>query len=395
MTNPILSGTRVIDFGRYIAGPFCAALLSDLGADVIRVDRRGGSEDRHLVTKAPGTDGALYLPNNRNKRSITLNPSTPTGREVLNRLASSADVIVANLPPAARKAMGLEYEQLRAIKADIILTTVNAFGPSGPDVNKTGFDGIGQAMSGAIAISGYPDKPVKSQVSYVDYGTALATAFGTLAALIHRMKTGEGQHVQGSLIGTALAMMNPIILEEQLLGRSRKLTGNRSPIAGPSDVFATSDGWIIAQVIGDPIYKRWIDLIGAQELNGDPRYADDDTRGMNSQSLSQRMSEWCAPLSTAQALQRLENARIPAGPILSPLQTLEQSQFWSAGLFKKVAHPQYGEDLTLVDTPVKLSRHEGAEWKPAPTVGEHTDQVLAELGYDESAIREMHAAGVV
>jgi crotonobetainyl-CoA:carnitine CoA-transferase CaiB-like acyl-CoA transferase len=391
----ILAGVRVIDFGRYIAGPFCAALLADLGADVIRVDKIGGSEDRHLVTKHPGTDGMLYLPNNRNKRSMTLNPTSAFGPEIVKKLAQSADVVVANLPPSVLKGLGLDYESLRSLKPDIILTTANAFGLEGPDADKTGFDGIGQSMSGAVSISGFPDKPVKSQVSYVDYGTALAGAFGTLAALIHRMNTGNGQHVHGSLMGTALMMMNPIILEENIVGRTRKLTGNRSPIAGPSDVFGTKDGWVIVQVIGDPIYRRWAKLIGSEELLQEERFLDDNARGKHGQLLSDRMGEWCSQLTTAEALAQLEKARIPAGPVLSPLQALDQSHFWAAGFFKRLEHPSFDEEVTIVDTPVKFSSHADTIRTRPPIVGEHTVEILTELGYSALEIQQIRGAGTI
>ena len=191
----VLDGIRVLDFGRYIAGPFCAALLGDLGAEVIRIERLGGGEDRFFIPvgAAPDGGGAMFLAMNRNKRGMTLAPAAPKGREIVRRLAATADVVIANLPPAVLRSLALDLDSLRAVKPDIILTTVTGFGAGGPLSHKHGFDGIGQAMSGAVYLSGTPEQPVMTKVPWVDFGTAFLSAFGTLAALIERGKTGRGQ----------------------------------------------------------------------------------------------------------------------------------------------------------------------------------------------------------
>ena len=173
-----LSGIRVIDFGRFIAGPYCAMLLADLGADVIRVDRRHGSEDRYTGPVTQGGEGGAFLSLNRNKRSLTLDSSQPAAADIIRRLVKSADVVVANLPISVLRKMGLDYETLRALKRDIILARISAFGPDGPYAHRPGFDTIAQAMSGAMSLTGFPDTPIRSVVSFEDYGTALHTAFG-------------------------------------------------------------------------------------------------------------------------------------------------------------------------------------------------------------------------
>jgi len=190
MAGSVLAGIRVLDIGRYIAGPFCAALLGDLGADVIRVERVGGGEDRWVTPVATGGDGALFMQVNRNKRSLALDLGSPQGLEVLRRQIERADVVVANMPLRTLRKLGLDYEHLSAGRPDIILTTATAFGPGGPLSDKVGFDGVAQAMSGAVHISGLPGQPAKLMMSYVDYGTALACAFGTVAALYERRDTG-------------------------------------------------------------------------------------------------------------------------------------------------------------------------------------------------------------
>ena len=190
--SKVLEGIKVLDFGRYIAGPYCATLLADLGADVIRIEKVDGSEDRFVSPVTETGDGAMFLQLGRNKRGLTLNPMKPEGREIVKKLVATADVVVANLPPDTLSAMGLDYESLTQIRPDIILTMISAFGRGGPYSNRVGFDGLGQAMSGNMFMSGTPDQPVKAYAPFVDFGTASLSAFGTLAALYERQKTGEG-----------------------------------------------------------------------------------------------------------------------------------------------------------------------------------------------------------
>src|SRR6266513_1608652 len=260
----VLGGIRVLDFGRYIAGPFCAALLGDLGAEVIRIERIGGGEDRGLIPVgagppdgAMGGGGAMFLAMNRNKLGMTLDPGSPKGREITRKLVATADVVVANLPPAVLRSLALDLDSLREVKPDIILTTVTGFGAGGPLSHKHGFDGIGQAMSGAVYLSGTPEQPIASKVPWVDFGTACLSAFGTLAALIERGTTGRGQKVEGALLRTAIAFTNATLIEQALTGVNRTASANRGFNSAPADIFRTQDGWVVATVIGGPMFRRW------------------------------------------------------------------------------------------------------------------------------------------
>ena len=276
---PLLSGIRVLDFGRFIAGPYCAALLGDLGADVIRIERTEGGEDRWIPHVTPAGEGGLYLQMNRNKRGLTLDPTSDAGREIVRRLVQVADVVVANLPPATLRQWGLDYATLQALNPRIVLATVTAYGPGGPYSDRPGFDSIGQAMSGAMFMSGLPDAPARAAVPYVDVSTAQALAMGTLAALWSRERSGHGQHVEGALLRTALVMGNPVLIEQALTARDRVPQGNRGFTAAPSDLFRARDGWLVVATIGQPMFERWCRLIGRPELLDDPRFADDETRG--------------------------------------------------------------------------------------------------------------------
>ena len=223
----VLAGVRVLDFGRYIAGPFCAALLADLGADVIRIEKLRGSEDRFLQPVAEDGAGAMFLQCNRGKRGLTLNPMKPEGREVVRRLVRTADVVIANLPPDTIVRMGLDYDTLRAIQPEIILSTVSALGTRGPWANKVGFDGIAQAMSGNAYLTGHADEPMKSWVPYVDFNTATFAALGIVAALLARETGHGGQRVEASLLRTSLTVNNSTLIEQQLLRAGPR--GQRQP----------------------------------------------------------------------------------------------------------------------------------------------------------------------
>lgn len=395
MSHSPLLGMRVLDFGRYIAGPLCAALLADLGADVIRIEPLEGGDDRFVTPLGEGVEGATYLHMNRNKRAIALEVSAPGAQEILAPLIKSSDIVVANMPARALQKLGLDYKSLCALRPDIILTSVTAFGTQGPESGSIGFDGTGQAMSGAIALTGLPDQPFRAAVSYVDFGTAIASAYGTLAAVLSRKETGQGQHVQGSLLRTALTIMNPILIEQASGARTRVPTGNRSPIAGPSDLFATTDGWMIVQVIGQEMFERWTDLVGASDLLGDPRFKDDISRGDNGEILSARMNEWCADKSTAECLRLLREKRLPGCPVLSPEQALVEPQNVEGGFFNWFRYPGVLRDLPLVAPIVEFSNAPGGKPRPAPLLGEHTHDVLLELGFSVDQIANFERQKIV
>src|ERR1051326_5008412 len=273
-----LTGIRVIDFGRFIAGPYCAMLLADRGADVIRVDRRQGSEDRYIAAITESGEGGGFLSLNRNKHHLTLDTAKPESAEVIRRLVKSADIVVANLPMNVLKSMGLDYDSLRAVKPDIILARISTFGPDGPYANRVGFDTVAQAMTGAMALTGFPGAPVRDIVPFEDFGTALHTAFGVMVALYHRAQTGRGQIVDGSLLATGVTFVQGLLAEKSVLGIDRRQVGNTSFYTAPSDAYRTQDGWLVVSVVGNDMFARWARLAGRPEFIDDPRFVDDQKR---------------------------------------------------------------------------------------------------------------------
>lgn len=391
----VLEGIRVLDFGRYIAGPFCGTMLADLGAEVIRIEKLDGSEDRWVTPVAESGEGAMFLQMGRNKLGLTLNPVKPEGREIVRKLVAASDVVIANLPYEDLQKMGIDYESLEAVNPRIILATNSTFGSEGPYATRVGFDTIGQAMSGAMHLSGDGKVPTRMNAPYVDFSSALLSTVGVLAALMDRAKTGKGQKVETALLRTAINIANGHLIEQAMLNLNRVATLNRGFTAGPSDTFKCKDGWIYAMTIGQPLFVRWCRLMGGEDLAADPRFKDDLARGDNGEALSEIMQRWCERRTVAEALTELEANRIPAGPVYTPQQALDDPHVREAGFFHPMEFPGVPKPVPVLQEPVKLSRTPLTIRRRAPTLGEHTEQILQELGYDSAAIARLRADRVV
>lgn len=393
--NQVLANLRVLDFGRFIAGPCCAALLADLGAEVIRVEKREGGEDRWLGPVGAGGEGGMFLQNNRNKRSMTLDPGTVEGAEIVRRLVATADVVIVNLPGKTLVDMGLSYDQLKAIKPDLIVTSISAYGNGGPYSDRLGFDAVGQVLSGAVSRAGWPEQPVRTPVPYVDFSTALASTIGTLAAVMHRNATGEGQLVEASLLGTALMMTSAMLIEQQLIKPDRVATLNRGQLSAPNNIYATRDGWILIQVVGQPIFKRWARLMQEDHWLDDPRFKDDKARGEHWDIVDRRMAQWCGERGREQALAELEQARIPAYPVNTIQDALDDPHIRAMGYLKPTDYPGLPQPAPLVETPFRLSATPCQFRRRAPLLGEHTAEILRELHYDDAHIAALRANHVI
>ncbi len=396
MSEGVLSGIRVLDFGRFIAGPFCGALLADHGADVIRIDRVGGSEDRFILPLTTSGEGPMFMQVNRGKRSLSLDPTSPEGREIVRKLLARSDIVVANLPESTLKSMGLDYATVSAINPRIILVTTNAYGHAGPNAHKVGFDGIAQSMSGTVYLNGEPGAPRRAIAAYVDYATAISAAFGAILALFARERTGRGQEVSGSLLTTALTISNTILMEQAITKPNRLPQGNLGYSSAPADLFRCSDDrWLIAQVVGQPLWKKFCKMLGAEDWLADPRFKDDLGRGNHAHLVSERLQAWCATRTREEVLKAFDAARIPAGPVHSPQEALDDAHIRASGILREIAFPGMPQPAPIVDTPIRLSETPGAIRGRAPLPGEHSAAILEEIGYSATEVGRLRGAGIV
>lgn len=391
----VLSDLKVLDFSRYIAGPYCASILGDLGAEVIRIEPVGGGEDRRLIPVTESGEGALFLQINRNKKSLAVDTASQEGQRIVERLIGEADVVITNMPVGTLKRHRLDYETLRCLNPAIIVTNLSAFGPKGPLKGKTGFDAVAQAVSGTAYLGGSPSRPSRSASSYVDYGTGLAGALGTLAAVIHRLKTGDGQNVQASLLATAMTFINAAHIEAAAKDADRRPYGNRSPNSAPSDFFPTVDGAVAVQVVGNGMFRRWAKLMDRPELARDARFGSDAARGRNGLALSRVMRKWTSTRTTAEAIEELGRAGIPSGPVYSPRQAILDADLANSGVFSMVRRPDVEATLPIANLLVQLQDIGETVRTHAPFAGEHTVEILRSLGYSATGIEELERSGAI
>ncbi|MCF8471356.1 MAG: CoA transferase [Sphingomonadaceae bacterium] len=384
-----LRGVRVVDLSRFVASPYCASILADLGAEVIRVEPALGGEDRGLVPVGGGPGGALFLQVNRNKKSLALDIRKPRARALLDRLIATCDVVVTNMPVQTLAQQKLNYTELCKIKPDIIAANTTAFGTLGSISMRGGFDGLGQAMSGAAYLAGSEEGPRRAGCSYVDYGTGLALAVGVLAALMHRNATGEGQELHSSLMTTALTFTNGWHIEAAVAGIDRAPFGNLSPNSAPSDIYQAADGHVVVQAIGSRMFASWAHLVGRPDLLEDQRFTSDSERGRHGTFLSSVMQEWIANQTVADVVHSLTENGIPCGPVYSPKQLLEDELVLESGVFTPVDVPGVSNSVPLVRPIVEFAGCDVSIREAAPSVGAQTRVILADLGLSEEDIEAL------
>ena len=391
----VLEGIRVLDFGRFIAGPFGGTLLGDMGADVIRVERPGGEEDRTIGPLTVNDVGMRFIALARNKKCITLNLQSPQGREILAKLVKLSDVVLGNYPYGVMEDMGIDYKTLSKINPSIIVSQVSGFGQEGPYARRTCFDMIGQAMSGAISINGFPNNPpLKAQTPYVDYATATFSALGIMFALYHRERTGEGQMVDVSLFQTAVTYMLVPINEYMARGIVRKQVGNASYYT-LSDTYRTKDGWVLIAVIGRYIWRRFAKTLGRPDLTDDPRFNSDPGRADNYDQLQPIIAKWMADKTTDEVMKLLEEARVPCGPVFDYTRLPDDPHVKYHKMLVDLDYPGAGK-VPLHAPPIKLSKTPGQIRFRAPLLGEHNGEIYCGmLGYSRQDLETFSKEGII
>ncbi|MBI1987122.1 MAG: CoA transferase [Nitrospinae bacterium] len=388
-----LEGFRVLEATNVAAGPLAGTLLADLGAESVKCEMPGKGDLLRQVThcQVEGPSeldrSAYYLSINRNKKCITLNLKHPEGQELFRRLARHVDVVIENFKPGTMEGWGLGYQEIRKVKPDIIYTSVSGYGQYGPYSHRPGYDHIGQAMGGLMSITGYPDgPPTKTGHAVADNLGGWQGAFGTLAALVHRMKTGRGQHVDVNLVDAILYTTTFGIMGAANAGWHWERCGNRHPLASPSNTFPCRDGWVIMAVASDSHWAKLCRLMGREALIADPRTASPALRAANWQFVEGEVAAWTQGNTVAEVVDRFEEAGLVASPILSFEEIVQDPHFREREMVAEVEHPTAGP-LKLFGVASKYSLTPARVHAPAPLLGQHNEEVYG--GWLELTSEEM------
>jgi crotonobetainyl-CoA:carnitine CoA-transferase CaiB-like acyl-CoA transferase len=392
-----LAGLKVIELAHIMAGPVCGRMLADLGADVIKVERiPGGDASRGFVPPEIGGESAAFMMLNRNKRGIAVDLKTDAGREVVRRLAARADVLIENYRAGTLERLGLGYDDLRRQNRGLILCEISGFGRTGPYADIGGFDLIAQGYSGLMSITGEgPGRPpVKCGPPLTDITAGILGALGVLAAYVHRQATGEGQRVDTSLFEAGITQTYWQSAIALATGSSPGPLGSAHPLSAPYQAFETSDGWVSVGASSEETWKRLVQVLGRPELGEDPRFRTNADRMHHLPELVALLAPAFRQRSTADWVTTLERAGVPAGPVLAIQEMLEHPQTAARGMVTEVQHSRLGAVKT-VGFPVRLTATPAEVRRGAPVLGEHTRQVLTELGYDESDVGRLVQSGAV
>lgn len=385
---------KVLDLSRVRAGPTCARMLADFGADVIRIEPPPGVDpnDTMFADKRRGGD---FQNLNRNKRSLALNLKTDEGRDILHRLVRQADVVLENWRPDVKTRLGLDYRTLRALNPRIILASISGYGQDGPYARRPGFDQVIQGMGGLMSVTGFPDgMPLRAGIAVSDSSTGLYTAIGILTALLEREVSGEGQWVHASLLHSMIAMMDFQAARYLVEGDIPAAAGNDHPTSAPMGMFKAADGYFNLGVSGQGQWRAFCDALARPDWQSDPRYATNRDRVRNRDSINAAVQEIFATADVAHWVALLNQANIPAGPVYSVPQMFGDEQIRHLQAVKAV--PSYwGQDIDLITQPVTLTRTPATLDVGAPDCGQHTAAVLGELGLSAAEIDRLRAARVV
>ena len=391
-----LDGVRVIDLSRVIAGPWCGALLSDFGADVVKVEDTGAGDESRTWPPYKDGEAAAYLLFNRNKRAMTLDLKTPEGVEVVKALARGADVVIENFRTGTMEGFGLGYDTLAAENPRLIYCSVSAFGRTGPRKDSPGYEALMQAFSGIMSITGEPGgQPVRAGVSFLDLSTGILCALGVSAALLQRQATGLGQRVDGSLLETAVSLLAFHAEGYLLTGALPRALGSGHPSLSPYRNFKCRDGqWIFIAAANDRFWGKLARAIGLEAMAVDPRFAKNQERVKNRTELEDILERTIAQYDREPLLKRLEEADVPATPVNTVDQVMNDPQTAERGIVQRVRHTKLGE-IPVVGTPLRFSRMSPGVRRAAPLRGHHTDEILAEVGYSADRIQMLRDKKVV
>jgi formyl-CoA transferase len=391
-----LSGIRVVDLTRVLAGPYAALLLADMGADVIKVEEPERGDDTRAWPPFQGGEATYFMSVNRGKRSLTLNLKHPEGQTILRRLVESADVLLENFRPGTLERLGFGYEAVHALNPRLVFCSISGFGESGPEASRPGYDLIIQGESGIMDITGFPDgPPAKVGNSIADLAAGTMAAHGVVLALFARERTGEGQKVEIAMLEVMAALLTYHGQAYFATGRSPRRRGNQHPSIVPYEVFEAADGYLTVGVANNSLWGRFCQAIDRPDLTTDSRFDTEAKRVEQRETLIPLLAEVFATAPVATWLARLARAGVPAGKIKSVGEALESEHLRARGAIVSVAHPAAGP-MRMVGPPIRLHGTRGEAAAPAPLLGEHTEEVLGKLlGYSTDEIARLRTDGAI
>lgn len=390
-----LSGVRVLESTQHLAGPSCAMFLADMGAEVIKIERPGSGDASRILGKLQNGESPMFMALNRNKLGMTLNYKDPRAVKIFMQLAADSDVIVENNRAGVMDRLGLGYDAVKAVNPQIIYASISGFGQTGPYHERGGYDTIAQGMSGIMSATGNEGAPpAKAGVPVIDIGTGLFTAYGILAAYIHRQRSGEGQYLDMALLDCAIAFS---IWEAAAVfsgGATPTPMGSMHRRNQPHGAFKTQDGYLCVAADQQHHWKMFCELAGLQELVDDPRFATNRDRVQNRLAMQEAIEAALAHKTSAAWHDLLVAAGVPCGPVYGYDQVFDDPHVQHRQMAVDIDHPKAGL-ISITNTPLKLSQTPGHVRMPAPILSQHTDAILQRLGYDAATIASYHAEGVV
>jgi succinyl-CoA---D-citramalate CoA-transferase len=392
-----LQDVRVVEMGQLLAGPFCGQLLGDFGADVVKLEPPGVGDPIRKWGRTQVDGQPLWWPIvGRNKRSVTCDLRTPEGQEIARRLIERADVVVENFRPGTLENWSLDYESLSSANPGLIMVRVSGFGQSGPYRNRPGYGSIGEAMGGLRYVTGHPElAPSRCGISIGDSLTATFACLGALVALHDRERTGRGQVVDAAIFESVLAVMESLIPEWVLGGVRRERTGAQLPGVAPSNAYPTASGdMILIAANADSVFSRLLHAMGHHDLAEDAEFVDHDSRTSRVDDIDRLIGEWTRGQDTADCLKHLEAAGVPAGLIYTAAEMVADPHFAARESITHVSHDRY-VDFPMQNVFPRLSASPGGIRWTGATLGEHTDEVLAEAGFTTSDVAAMRETGVI
>lgn len=388
-----LSGYRVLDLSRWIAGPHAALIMGDMGADVVKVETPAGDPSRLSGPHIKG-ESTYFMALNRSKRGIVLDLRNAAGVDVLSQLITEADVLIENFRPGTLESMGFTADRLRHLNPGLVTVSVSGYGQDGPSASRGCFDSVAQAVSGLQSLTGYQDAPpVRAGLYVADYSAALHAAIGALLALIARTRTGLGQSVDVALVESVLSMSATLIPGYLGAGVVPQRQGNRSAHAAPADIFATADGYLQLSASTNSLFRALAHAMDRADLVDDPRYASNQDRLENVEELTAEISRWAAGFSSAELEAKLVSAGVPAGLVADIRDVTNDEQLRHRGFLTSIEHPVAG-DVTFAGPVVRLSQTPATTAQPSPVLGQHTHEVLREwLDIEEQKIQQLRKSG--